>query len=179
MDTGRVSARYANALMEWAVEKNCSNETYVQAQNLISYIANNSDLRTVIGSNAILSKTRDAMILSFVQKFTPILEHYVLLLIRKNRVANLYSSLLLFSNKYRQHFGLIRVDVTSATELSESIKIGLVKHIDNHFGRKAEMNYIIDNSIIGGFILRVENQELDKSIKGEIYAIKKQFLAHR
>jgi F-type H+-transporting ATPase subunit delta len=179
MDTGRVSARYANALMEWAIEKNCSAETYVQAQNLLSYIVANSNLRTLIGSNSILAQTRDAMILSFVQKFTPILEQYVLLLIRKNRVSNLYNSLLLFSNKYRKHFGLIRVDVTSASELSVSIKDGLEKNMAIHFGRKPEMYYTVDNSIIGGFILQVENQELDKSIRGEINLIKKQFLAHR
>jgi F-type H+-transporting ATPase subunit delta len=179
MDTGRVSARYANALMGWAVEKNCSTETYLQTQDLLSYIVTNSDLRTLIGSNSILAKTKDAMILSFVRKFTPILEQYLLLLIQKNRVSNLYNSLLLFSNKYRKHFGLIRVDVTSASELSDNIKDGLGKHIAKHFGREPEMHYTVDNNIIGGFILQVENQELDKSIRGEINSIKKQFLAHR
>jgi F-type H+-transporting ATPase subunit delta len=42
---------------------------------------------------------------------------------------------------------------------------------------KVELNEIVDEDIIGGFMLRIEDKYLDASIKSKLNKIKKELLA--
>ncbi|MBP9732022.1 MAG: ATP synthase F1 subunit delta [Candidatus Magasanikbacteria bacterium] len=66
--------------------------------------------------------------------------------------------------------GIKMIEIVSARELSPEA----VKEISKHFGEKVEATVIIDPKLLGGIMIRTENEILDGSIKGQLEKLKQQ-----
>ncbi len=69
--------------------------------------------------------------------------------------------------------GIIKAEITSATEIDEETLHRIKNKIEELFGKKAEITVKIDASIIGGFIVKVADKVLDASIKTQLENLKK------
>ncbi|MBP1665856.1 MAG: synthase subunit delta [Bacteroidetes bacterium] len=61
--------------------------------------------------------------------------------------------------------------------MDEKIKQQISDFISDSFKTKVELKEIIDDDIIGGFMLRIEDKYIDASIKTKLNKIKKELLA--
>ena len=73
---------------------------------------------------------------------------------------------------YRQKHNILNTQVTTSTELSEASYDKIKAFIKQTFGADAEMEVKIDPSLIGGFILDIENTRMDASVAGQLNALK-------
>ena len=62
--------------------------------------------------------------------------------------------------------------VTTATELSEATYDKIKNFVKKTFDADAEMEVRIDPSLIGGFILDIENTRMDASVAGQLNTLK-------
>jgi ATP synthase F1 delta subunit len=69
---------------------------------------------------------------------------------------------------------LLPVQVTSAVELDEQTVNSIGERIGQQTGRKIELSSEVDDSIIGGIVLRVGNVILDASIRNRLEQLRKQ-----
>lgn len=84
--------------------------------------------------------------------------------------------LLMFQKLYREHFGMVRVQVTSASELTQDTRNTLCNYLSSTLGKTPEMEFRVCKDLLGGFVITIENSELDKSVRGELEKLRKKIL---
>jgi len=81
---------------------------------------------------------------------------------------------------YRQEFedrtGRVTVSVRTAVALTEDLRQQLLEATSRFTGREASLMETIDESLIGGMILRVGDQKVDSSVAKELRQLETQFL---
>jgi len=83
------------------------------------------------------------------------------------KVADIVRSFELIAKKAS---GVKQLSVTSARELSKETKKGITKR----FGETSEITSAVDESLIGGIIVRDENIIFDASVSGQLSKLEKQ-----
>ncbi len=88
-------------------------------------------------------------------------------------VAGAYDDLL------GEQLGKIEVDVTVAQKLSPDQLEQVRQKVSQALKKDAVVHQYVDESIIGGLILRVQDQLIDASVKNQLRAMREQLLAAR
>lgn len=175
MEGSRAALRYAKALLELANEKNKAADVNNDMGLISNTIAASEDLRVVIKSPVIKpSGKKGALekIFSGVDQLS--LNLFGVLL--ENKRINL---LPLVASKYTILFnemnGVQEAKVTTAVPLSPEMEKQIQAKVKNLTGNEAKINNIIDESILGGFILRVGDLQYNASVAHQLKDLKRKF----
>ena len=76
----------------------------------------------------------------------------------------------------KKHNGITESVLTTAVKVDVKIKKQITDLLSEVFKTKIEIEENIDSEIIGGFILRVDDNYIDASIKNKLRKIKKELL---
>ena len=71
--------------------------------------------------------------------------------------------------------GIVRTQVEIARELSNETLLSIKHFIANSLKKEIELDVMVDPSLIGGFKLTIDDRLMDKSIRGELELLRKQF----
>jgi len=101
------------------------------------------------------------------------LRKVVLLMAQKDRLGTLREFASEFERFVDYRLGVIKAEITTATEIDEETVEKIRSKIEEVFGKKAEVSVKLDPSLIGGFVVRVADKVLDASIKTQLENLKK------
>lgn len=173
----KVASRYAKALLELAVEKNQLEEVNRDVNQLLDIAAQNREIVLLLNSpivnsdkkhnvlKALFEKSGNAITLSFFDIIT-----------RKNRANNLIGTAKEFKRQYNQHMGIQVAEVTTTLPLTEELRKSFVEIVKEISGLdKVELIEKIDQSLIGGFVLKVNDKLLDDSLSGKLRNLRLKF----
>ena len=73
---------------------------------------------------------------------------------------------------YNDFIGLRKVDMYSATKLSAGISAKIKTILAQQTGKKIEINEHIQEDLIGGFVLKIDDMQYDASIKAKLGKLK-------
>jgi len=68
--------------------------------------------------------------------------------------------------------GARQVEIVSARPLAESEKSAIVEALGKQLGAKVEAETSVDDSLIGGFVVRVGSRQFDASVKAKLDALR-------
>src|SRR5690606_40197926 len=122
------------------------------------------------------SKKKISIALEIFKGFSPVTQSLVQLIIKQGRESQMQNIAQEFVNKVNEMNGVQRITLTSATQLTEGNIESVLKstHLINH-DNKFDVKTIIDPEILGGYILRVGDQQIDASVKSKLGKLKKEF----
>jgi F-type H+-transporting ATPase subunit delta len=171
---------YAQALLDLAKERNIAEAVGTELESLAEAVRNDPALKLFLIDPSISTEKRaDAFQKAFAGQINPLLINFMGVLNLKNRlglvgqISDAYQTLL------DELFGKIEVDVTVAHKL-EPDELQLVQQkVSQALGKSAVVHQYVDESIIGGLLLRVQDRLIDASVKYQLQAIKEQLLAAR
>ncbi len=170
MDQGLLPRRYAKALYKFAVEKNYDNQAFALMEKLIAAFDQNKDLERVMSNPFVDDDKKTSLLITScgATDDEPITDFFKLL--KKNkRIDIVRLTALAYTDLYRQANNIYRVDVTTASPLSDSDMKRLTAMIEKHLaGASAQYTYTVDPELIGGFTVTIDSQRLDASIKNEL-----------
>ena len=79
---------------------------------------------------------------------------------------------------YRKANNIYRVEITSASELAEKEMSRLKAIINSHVGdASVEYEVSVDEELIGGFVVKIDSERLDASIKNELKQLRLKLLS--
>lgn len=168
MDQGRASASYAKALLDWAIDNNLAGDVYAQSHFLWNLINTNPDFYLLLHSPMTSITKKKLAIEHVLNSCSPLFSIFVSLMVKNHREKLLKSTLLVFQSLYRQRFNITMATVESANEMNHLAKQRVTEFLEKTFGGQIELVFQLKPEIIGGFVLIVNDQRLDKSVKGEI-----------
>ncbi len=175
MNTARIAVRYAKALFDLALEKNSVNGVYRDMRN-ISLLCAMDEVKSVISNPVIpLRKRKDAIIALTGDGADKLTINFIELIFSNGRGEYLASAARNFMDLTRRHRGIRQVTLTTAVPVSGEMKKEMAALLDDRDPDTIEFNEQIDGSIIGGFILRVDDSYIDASVRNRLNRFRKEF----
>lgn len=173
-----VASRYAKSLLDLAQDQGQLDAVKKDLENVISVLKSNSELLAIL-KNPIIKGDKQRTILAaiFEGKINPIILSFFYILVNKGRAAILLDIAQEFVREYNEAKGIVKASVTSATALSEANLADLQKIITEEIKAEVVLKNIVDPSLIGGFMVRVGDRQIDASIAGKLNKLEKHFAA--
>lgn len=173
-----VASRYAKSLIDLAHEQGQLDAVKEDVESVILILKSNSELLAVL-KNPIISgdKKRNILAAIFEGKINPVIVSFFYILVNKGRAAILLDIAQEFVREYNEAKGIIKASVTSATPLSEANLAELQKTIEEEVKAQVILKNIVDSALIGGFVVRVGDRQMDASIAGKLNKLEKHFAA--
>jgi len=178
MTTNKIAFRYAKSWIDLAVERNEVESALADASVLKSLLRENAAFSSFIQS-PVISYDRKKKILSslFDDKLSKLTLLFLQLLVTKHREFHLPSIVESFLSQYKSLKEISTIKVISAQPLGKEEQDKIIKLASSSsIGfRNIELETIIDESLIGGFIIEMEDYVYDASVKNQIFRLKKSF----
>lgn len=176
MPNPRLAGRYAKSLIDLAIEKNQLDEVYNDMLQLQAACKGSRELVSLLKSPIIKADKKGKILDAIASKITVITATFNNLLLRKGREAYLPEIINAFIDQYKKIKGIHTAKLTTAVSVSEELKNQILENIRTGQGvQQVELNTLVDESLIGGFILEVGDQLVDASVAYDLNNIKKQF----
>jgi len=176
MSVFRVSYRYANSLMLLAEEKNIFQEVAKDADLIFNTINNSKELKVILKSPVIKTELKKKLLNEiFSNKISSETLSFIDFVIQKNRediLLEIFKEFLVLCDKKNK---ILRAKVKTAVELDESLKSKLTSKLESRTNQKVIANYLLDQKIIGGFVVEIDDQVYDASVKHQLAQLRKKF----
>jgi F-type H+-transporting ATPase subunit delta len=178
MQNPRLAARYAKSLLDLAVEQNSLDTTLSDIKLLEAISRESRDFTNMLRSPVIKADKKQSIINAVLAgKLHPLVQAFVKLLVSKGREGNLPEIATAFINQYKYMKNIKTVEVTTAVPMSDSLRQSIrSKVMASATGSEIELKEQVDPSILGGFVLQMDDKLFDASIRRDLHDVKSQFL---
>ena len=102
------------------------------------------------------------------------LRNFCLLLADKGRLPSLRDIAAAYASMLDKKAGTLRGRMTTAVPLPADKQSGIKAHLEKLSGKRIILDFNVDQDILGGLILKVEDRVLDGSLKAQINILKDQ-----
>ncbi|AZA49996.1 ATP synthase F1 subunit delta [Chryseobacterium carnipullorum] len=176
MLTSKVAKRYAQGLLDFTNESGQTAAVFSEMKDVVKIMSQSVDLNKFFLTPYIDAKKKIEVADQIFKSLSVSSLNLIRLVIKHGRENQLKNIAQEFINKVEDINGVQRITLTTATQLSkENIdqilrSTNLVK-ADSNF----DLNVNVKPDILGGYILRVGDQQIDASVKTKLSQIKKDF----
>ncbi|MFN8152007.1 MAG: ATP synthase F1 subunit delta [Solirubrobacterales bacterium] len=167
---------YSGALFDVAEEKGSLDEVQQQLGQFADAVAEDRDLQVFFFSPYFSSAEKREGIAKAIDGGNPELVNFLELLAEKHRMPALFKIRQRFDELWDEANERLEVTVTSAIELDPSIVENIGAEIERKTGKTIELKSEVDESIVGGLVLRVGNRVLDASIRSRLDKLRREVL---
>ena len=175
MAGARAAIRYAKALLSLASDLKAAEAVNKDMKLIANTIADSKELSDMLQSPVIPSSTKKAILLEVFNESNKTTLSLIDTLITNNRI----DILAYVASKYNQLFdkskGIELATVTTAIALTEALEKKVLAKAKELTGKNVEVENIIDESILGGFILRIGDVQYNASVANQLNKLKREF----
>jgi F-type H+-transporting ATPase subunit delta len=173
-----VTLRYAKALFLQAEEEGITDRVLEDSRRVLKILDDNPELYQAFYHPAILSsKKRRVIDQIFQDRVSPVMLNFLHLLLQNKREFYLHDIFRNFRDLYNEARGIKTVELVTALQLGEEEKEAVKRLIRESFhAQKVDFSEKIDPGILGGFIIQIEDQLLDASVRRQLETIKRTLL---
>jgi F-type H+-transporting ATPase subunit delta len=174
----RLAGRYAKSLIGLATEQNLLEDVYQDMLSLKSVCKNNRDFVVLLKSPVVTPDRKESILhTATTGKVTELTAAFNRLLIKKGRESVLPEIIDAFIEQYKYQKGIHTIKLTTAIPVSEEVKQAIVSKVQSLIPMKTvELETVVQEDIIGGFLLQVGDTLVDASISYDLNKIRSQFL---
>ena len=165
-----IAARYATAIFELARESKSLKAIEADVSALDAALTESGDFRALIGSPVYSRAAQGAAIASIAKKMdlSGDVANLLGLMAAKRRLFVLPQMVLRLRGLIAEEKGEITADVTAATALSQAQQDKLAKTLKASVGKDVKINLAVDESLIGGLIVKVGSKMIDTSVASRL-----------
>ncbi len=177
MNNPRLAGRYAKSLLDLAVETNQLEIVYNDMKYLQAVIKASREFVNLLKSPVIPSATKVKALTAVTGKnVSELTARFNTLLVSKTRENVLPEIVESFIDLYNHLKGIHKVKLTTAFAVSDDVKEAIQNKIKRDTDIQIiELQSVVREEIIGGFILEYDNNLVDASIRRDLMDVKKQF----
>lgn len=173
MSAQRVAKRYAQALLDLAVEHNALEAVYHDMEAVEQFLKQNPKVEAILNNPIIYSYKKLAILKALFEKHVhPLTLRFIEALSKRNRENILFEVAIAFENLYEERQGIQRAHVQSAVALDNSLKAAITDLVAKASNKKqVRLFEQINPELIGGFVLRIDDTQLDASVRSKLRQI--------
>ncbi len=168
-----IASRYATAVFSLAKEDKKLKPLEADVDALDGALTGSADLRTLV-SSPVYSRAEMGQAISAVakkMKLQPVMVNTLALMATKRRLFVLPSLLASLRSRIAEDKGEVTAEVTSAKALTKTQAASLAKTLKAQLGLDVKIKATVDDSIIGGLVVKVGSKMIDTSIRSKLNAL--------
>jgi F-type H+-transporting ATPase subunit delta len=168
---------YAQSILELANEQKQAEPIGQELVSLKQILDENPSVREVFTNPAISAEEREQLLERvFRNNLAPLLFNTLGVLNAHNRLGLISQIAQAYDELLDKQLGKVEVDLTVAQKLDATQLERARQQISQSLGRDAIVHQYVDDSIIGGMIVRVGDKLVDASVRYQLAAMRKQLL---
>ncbi len=172
----RVASRYAKSVIDLAIEKGCLEEVHHDMLSFATICGENRELVALLKSPIVKSdKKYKVLDLIFNGRVNALTLAFLKIITSKGREQALPSIAEEVNNQYNILKGIQKAQVITASPLNDLLRDEFKKIVSGSSNKKVELSEKVDPDLIGGYILRIADQQIDESIQSKLNNIKVKF----
>ena len=175
MNNGRISVRYARALIAYAKDNHCEEQVYAEMQILTQHYESCIQQLDSILRNPMIKRDekRNLMTTLAGEKVSECTAHFFQFIVDKGRETDIYLIGMMFQEMYRKEKGILISKIATAVELPQKTMEQIQAFLEQTYKTRIEMHTSIQPELIGGFTIDIENSRMDASIAGQLNEMRK------
>jgi F-type H+-transporting ATPase subunit delta len=169
---------YALSLVELADARQQLPAVAEEVSQLRELLEQNPTLPMLLADPAAKSADRAALLeRAFSGKLSPLTYNFLRLLHTRGKLRQLPAVLDAFEAIMDERLGKIEVDVFTAHKLDDGELADVKNKVSQKLGRDAVVHPYVDETLIGGMVLRIGDKLIDGSVRAQLDAMRKKLLS--
>ena len=169
---------YAQSLLDLANERKQAEPIAQELAGLRKIVDENPTFREILSNPAISTDARAGLLnKAFRHNVSELLFNTLGVLNQKNRLGLISQIARAYDDLLDQQLGKVEVDLTVAQKLTAEQLEAARQKVSKALGREAVVHQYVDESVLGGMVLRVGDKLIDASVRYQLQAMKEQLLA--
>lgn len=168
-----IAARYATAVFELAKEDNSIKALEGDVATLAAALDDSAELRDFIASPVSSREEMEAVIGAVAKKakLSATVSNALATMAQNRRLFALPQLIAALEDMLAEERGEVTAEVTTAKALTKAQETKLAKTLKETFGKDVKINSAVDESIIGGLIVKVGSKMIDTSIASKLNSL--------
>lgn len=177
--TNALSKSYGIALFESLQEKKIDlNQALIELTQIEEIIEDNKINKFLVHPN--IDKNEKIRIMEeALKRFNKTVSSFILVLIENDRISELKGIIESFQEELYELNGIINVEIITKEELSKDLSKKIIKYLESSYQKKVISKETVDETILGGIIVKVNGMVTDDSILNKLKAIKDAVLSSK
>ena len=177
MNTGPIAHRYAKALLKHVQETGAGEKVYSQACVLVLRMQEIRQLADVIQKHPEVTLEQKLQLLESAigEPLADELVRFVRLVYENKRIEHLLRMLSSFLDQYRACCGMKVGRLVTARPVPQ-LKASLEEFMHRQTGAVVQLEESVDESLIGGFVLQVDDLQMDASVAAQLQMLRRELI---
>lgn len=171
-----VASRYAKSLIDLAVETKQLEAVRNDMRLIKSVCENNRDFVLLLESPVIKTDKKMSVLKQvFEGKISQTTLVFLNLIARKRREGYIDNIAFAFEEQFKAHENITTAVITTAVPIDAGLKAKILEIVKQNYTGKIDLIEKTDKNLIGGFVLTVNDKQIDVSIKRKLNDLRKSF----
>ena len=175
MNQNRAAVRYAKATLDFAIEKKAADAVEEDMRDIAAVITDNADLQNLLESPVVKAEVKRNALMEVFKGSNEISKGLIGTLTDNKRIGMLQEVAYKYIILHEKLKGEDVAYVTTAVPLTADLEKKILAQVTKMTGNKVSVENKIDESIIGGFVLRVGDLQYDASVSNKLNGLKREF----
>jgi F-type H+-transporting ATPase subunit delta len=173
-----VATRYAKALLELANKQQQAEAVRDELRSIREILDKSPAFAAILSDPGVSEAKRHELIgRTFGGRAMPLVVNFLGLVNNKGRIGELREIIDAYEELLEDQLGNVEVDITVAQRLTPEQMETARERVSKALGRNAVVHQHVDESIIGGLVLRVQDKLIDASVRHQLEMMRRQLLA--
>lgn len=168
----KAASRYATALLDISIEQNKIDVILADMNFLLETNSTSQDFEVLVSSPVIGGDKKMEIFNKIFSNFDPLTIKFLNLVTSNSREAYLPAIAESFISQVKEHKGIVPIELVSAKALDADTKAKIIAKIQVAVKGQLEIEEKIDESLIGGFMIRMGDMQLDASVSNQFNKLK-------
>jgi len=174
MASTRAAIRYAKAILDLANSKGVAEAVNNDMKSIASTIENNAELSDFIQNPTTRVEVKESALLEVFADVNDVTKGLFHLLFENKRFEILDAIATEYTKVFDEGNGIEVAKVTTAIPMDAALEAKVLAKIATLSDKKITIENIVDPSIIGGFILRIGDQQYNASVANRLQVLKRE-----
>ena len=178
MSNETVARRYATALADVVVKSGEIQTVQSELRQWEMLVSSNAEIQNVFSSPAIAHLSKENVLNQLIARANPskTSANFLRVLVRNGRLMDLAQINEKFASVLEERSGVVSASITSAREMPADEREGLKRNLEKLTGRRVNINFSIDENIIGGVVTRIGSTVYDGSVRTQLENLREQLV---
>ena len=170
----RAAQRYAKAILSLAKDKNSAEAVNKDMNTISKTVLNSRDLENMLTSPVVKNSIKKSALLEIFKNLDAVTKGALDILIENGRINILHLVARQYIIQYNEMNKVQQAVVTTAIPLDSQLEKIVLAKVKELTGSEASLKNIVDEDIIGGFVLRVGDMQYDASVARNLTRLKRE-----
>lgn len=178
MSRETIARRYSAALADVVLQSGETETVKTELAAWTELFYESTDLQTVFSNPAINHSSKENVLEGLISKAKPskATANFLRVLLQNGRLTEIGEINERFDAVLQERGGVVSAEITSARDLPETERTEFKANLEKLTGKKVNINYAVNQDIIGGVVTRIGSTVYDGSVRTKLQNLKEQLV---